>query len=257
MPLTTTYTYPLSAFITILAPLLVGIYLNQKYRLTWKLFLYGAAAFILAQLAFLPLKLVLEKFIAPLAPGGNLLAQAIVFSFLIAITEQPASYSVLNGKLSWARSWEESLMFGAGFGGLESMIVGINILGRFISMSALLKNPNQLMQLPLEQQNSIQQQLEYFWSVSWYVSLMPALERIFALIIQIALAVVVMQVFLRGNRRWLWYAIGWHWLVNAVSRWSLIHFQDTFITVSIVGVFALTSLTIIFYFRPIEEEPES
>ncbi len=252
MPLT--ITYPLSALLAIAIPILVGIFLAQKYGLTWKLFLYGAAAFVLAQLVHIPLNLALSKFIPALGPNGNLLARVLVFSLTAAITEEPARYSVLKGKLSWARGWKEALMYGAGHGGLESILVGLSLLGAFISLSALRANPAQLAQIPPAQQALVQKQLEAFWSATWYVSLMPAVERFFTLIIQIALAVIVMQVFLRGNRHWLWAAIGWHWLVNAVSVWSLGRFQNVFITESIIGVFALTSLMIILFFRPVPQE---
>ena len=250
-------TYPLSALLAIVIPILAGAFLAQKYGLTWKLFLYGAAAFVLAQLVHIPLNLALAKFIPALAPQGDMLARALVFSFTAAITEEPARYSVLKGKLNWARSWKEALMFGAGHGGLESILVGLSLLGTFISMSALRTDPAQLAQLPPEQQALVQQQLQTFWSASWQVSLMPAVERFFTLIIQISLAVIVMQAFLRGGWRWLWAAIGWHWLVNAVSVWSLGYFQNVFITESIIAVFALTSLMIILYFRPASPDLET
>ncbi|HHB91496.1 MAG TPA: YhfC family intramembrane metalloprotease, partial [Anaerolineae bacterium] len=124
-----TFTYPLSALLAIAMPILVGVFLAKKYGLTWKLFLYGAAAFVLAQLAHIPINLVLQKFIPALGPDGNLLAKAVVLSFTAAITEEPARYSVLKGKLSWARSWKEALMFGAGHGGLESILIGMSLLG--------------------------------------------------------------------------------------------------------------------------------
>ncbi len=244
------FTYPFSALLMMVIPLLLGIFLAQKYRLTWKLFLYGAAAFVLAQLAHIPLNWVLTRFFPALAPGGNALATAIVFGLTAAITEEPARYSVLSGKLKWARGWKEALMFGAGHGGLESILIGISLLASFISLSALRANPDQLAQLPADQAALVQQQLQAFWSASWYEALLPAVERIFALVIQISLAVMVMQVFLREDRRWLWAAIAWHWLVNAVSVWSLSYFQNAFITELIVGVFALTGLMIILYFRP-------
>ena len=254
-----TFTYSLSAFLMIIIPILLGIFLAQKYGLAWKLFLYGAAAFVLAQLVHIPLNLVLTRFVPALAPGspeGNALAQAIVFGFTAAITEEPARYSVLKGKLKWARGWKEALMFGAGHGGLESIIFGISVLTTFISMTALRDNPAQLAQVPPEQLALIQQQMDAYWSVTWWQSLLPAVERFFVLFIQISLAVMVMQVFLRKDRRWLWAAIGWHWLVNVVSVWSLSQFQNFLITELIIGVFAFTSLMIILYFRPVSEEGE-
>jgi uncharacterized membrane protein YhfC len=181
----------------------------------------------------------------------------VVFGLTAAITEEPARYSVLKGKLSWARGWREALMFGAGHGGIESIGAGIGLLATFLSMAAMRNNPDALQSVPTEQLAQVQQQLQMFWSAAWWEALLPAVERAFALVIQVSLAVMVMQVFLKKDVRWLWLAIGWHTLVNAVSVWSLSYFKNVLITESIVGVFALTSLMIILYFRPIPEEDAS
>jgi len=64
-----------------------------------------------------------------------------------------------------------------------------------------------------------------------------------------------MQVFLRKNKSWLWAAIGWHWFVDAVSVLAASRFSIP-ITELIIGVIAFTSLLVIFYFRPLEAEPD-
>ncbi|HEY79771.1 MAG TPA: YhfC family intramembrane metalloprotease, partial [Caldilineae bacterium] len=249
------FTYPLNALLMILIPILLGIFLAKKYGLSWRLFIFGAAAFILAQFFHLPLNAVLTRIIP--GQGGadpNLMLQAVIFAATAAFTEELARYSVLRNKLKDARGWKEALMYGAGHGGIEAIILGAVAFASFAGMIALKNNPDQLAGLEPDQLALAQQQLTAYWSAAWYESLMGAVERGFALTIQIALAVMVMQVFLRENKNWLWAAMGWHWLVNAVSVWSLGHFQNILITELIVGVFALTSLMIILFFRPVSHE---
>ena len=250
-------TYPLSALLAIVIPILAGALLAQKYGLTWKLFLYGAAAFILAQLAQVPLNFILIKLFPALHLDQNALVQALAFSLTAAITEEPARYSVLKGKLSWARGWREALMFGAGHGGLPSIFAGVSMLGAYISMSSLRANLAQLSQIPPEQQALMQQQLDQYWSLTWSLSLMPAVDRFVALFVHISLAVLVMQVFLRGDRRWLWIAMGWHGVAGFLSAWSLSYFKDPLIITALLGVLLLTSLIIILFFRPAPPDLET
>jgi uncharacterized membrane protein YhfC len=90
--------------------------------------------------------------------------------------------------------------------------------------------------------------MNLFWSVSWYDSLLGAVERFFALPIQIALTILVLQVFTRGQSRWLWIAIAWHTIIDAfvvisISNWGI------YATEGIVAIFGLVSVGIIFALR--------
>ena len=241
--------YTLNSLLMILIPILLGIFLAKKFKLGWRLFIYGGLAFILSQLFHLPLNAILTRFVPGLGPGGIVWVQAITFGFTAAITEELARYSILRNKLKTARSWKAALMYGAGHGGFEAMILGILTGLTVVNMIALRDNPDMLAQVPAEQLDLVKQQVATFWSMPWYLALMGAVERISALTIQISLAVIVMQVFLKGNKSWLWAAIGWHWFVDAISVWSAATFSIS-ITELIIGVLALTSLTIIVFFRP-------
>ncbi len=247
--------YTVNSLLMILIPILLGIFLAQKHHLSWRLFLYGGLAFILSQLFHLPLNAVLARFIPGLGPGGAVWLQAIIFGFTAAITEELARYSILRNKLKDARSWKAALMYGAGHGGFEAMILGILAGLTVMNMIALKNNPEMLSQVPAEQLTIVKEQVATFWSMPWYLALMGAVERVSTLIVQISLAVIVMQVFLKKKKSWLWAAIGWHWFVDAVAVISAARFSIP-ITELIIGVLALTSLMIIFYFRPAGEEED-
>jgi len=104
-----------------------------------------------------------------------------------------------------------------------------------------------------EQLLPLQQGLDLFWGVAWYDSLLGALERILVLPIQMALTIMVLQVFLRGQSRWLWLAIAWHALVNAVAV-IIVRQWGSYATEGILAIFTLLSIGIIFLLR--SEEPE-
>ena len=247
--------YILNSLLMILIPILLGIFLAWKYKLPWRLFLFGGAAFILAQIFHLPLNALLARFVPGMGVNGSVWVQALILGFTAAITEEFARYSVLRNVLKEARSWKQALMFGAGHGGFEAMILGILAGLTVVNMIALKNNPDLLASAPAEQAAVVTQQVAAFWSASWHLALMGAVERVSALVIQTALAVIVMQVFLRQNKSWLWAAIGWHWFVDAVSVLAASRFSIP-ITELIIGVMAFTSLMVIFYFRPPEAETD-
>ena len=248
--------YILNSLLMILTPILLGIFLARKFSLSWRLFIFGGLAFILSQLFHLPLNAILTRVTPGLGPDGLIWLQAIVFGFTAAITEELARYSILRNKLKDARSWKSALMYGAGHGGFEAMILGLLAGLTVVNMIALKNTPATLAKVPPEQLDLVKQQITAFWSAPWYMALMGAVERISTLIIQISLAVIVMQVFLRRNKSWLWAAIGWHWLVDAAAVVSASRFSIP-LTELIIGVLALTSLMIILYFKPIEEEDDA
>ena len=250
-----TTSYALNALLMILFPILVGIFLARTFKLSWRLFFFGGLAFILAQLFHLPLNAVLTRVIPGLESGGSLWLRALILGFTAAITEEIARYSILRNNLKEARSWKAALMYGAGHGGFEAIILGILAGLTLVNMIFLYNNPDALTALPADKMILVQEQLSKYWSMPWYWALMGVVERISTLIIQISLAVIVMQVFLKRNKNWLWIAVGWHWLVDAVAMLSAAHFSIA-ITELIIGVMAFTGLIIIFYFRPIESQAD-
>ncbi len=247
--------YALNALLMLLIPILLGIFLAWKFKLSWRLFLFGGLAFILSQLFHLPLNAILTRVAPGLGPGGAVWVQAIVFGFTAAITEEIARYSILRNNLKEARSWRSALMYGAGHGGFEAMILGILAGLTLVNMIALQHNPDSVAALPADKMALVQEQMTTFWAMPWHLALMGAVERVSTLIIQISLAVIVMQAFLKKNKSWLWVAVGWHWLVDAVAVLSAARFSIP-ITELIIGVLALTGLMIIFHFRPIESEED-
>ncbi len=66
---------------------------------------------------------------------------------------------------------------------------------------------------------------------------------------------MVLQVFLRKQLRWLWFAIGWHALLDGVAVWSVSSW-GVYVTEALVGMMALVSLVIIFKLRRPEPQDE-
>lgn len=216
------FTYALNFTLMILMPLALGWFLARRLRQPWRFFIVGAIGFVLSQVFHIPLNagltLAFQQGLLPSPPESWQLAfNTIVLGLTAAICEEPMRYLVLRFSLKEARSWDSSLMYGAGWGGIEAIITGLLAAIAFVNLVLMRSNPAILDTLPADQLAAAQAQLSAYWAAPWYLSVLGAVERVFAMTTHLALSVLVMQVFLRGQWRWLGFAILWHWLTNTLA----------------------------------------
>jgi uncharacterized membrane protein YhfC len=129
-------------------------------------------------------------------------------------------------------------MYGMGHGGGgESMVfVGFSVLANYIVFRFF------PFIIPQEGLRAIEQ-------VTWYMPMVGALERIFAIAIQVSLSVLIMYAFL--NKRYYFIAIAffYHMLIDFIAVYFAARFT-IFITEILVFLFAAVSIVIIFLLRP-------
>ena len=253
-------TYLLNGLLMIFVPVILGIYLGKKFKLPFRIWAIGAATFILSQVGHIPFNAGLTALFAngilPVPPENwQLIFNAVVLGLSAGLWEEVFRYLAFRFWVKDARSWGRGLFLGAGHGGIEAIILGVLVLVSYISM-VLLQNSNLSALIPAEQMELAQQQLSAYWSAPWYATILGAVERIFAICFHLSASVLVLQVFLRKQLRWLWLAIGWHMLLDAsavfaVSTWGVYQ------TEALLGLLALISLAIIFKLRTPEPQEEA
>jgi uncharacterized membrane protein YhfC len=153
------------------------------------------------------------------------------------------------------KTWNKAVMYGLGHGGLESILLvgGLAILG-LISVVAL--SSINLDSLPAAQRTAAAQQLHAISTQPGWFPLLGAWERLWTIPVQVALSVMVLQVFRRGNIGWLWLAVLAHAVVDGVAvavpqliGSSIDTVHTDLIVEGIVAVFGLIALRIIFALR--------
>ena len=246
-------TYVLNFLLMMVAPLLLGWFFARRLRQPWRLFIVGAIGFVLSQVFHIPLNagltLAFRQGLLPAPPASwQPLFNAFVLGLTAALCEELVRYLMLKYSLKEARSWDSALMFGAGWGGIEAIITGLLAAMAYVNLVLLRSNPARLNTLPADQLAAVQAQLSAYWAAPLYMSLLGAAERVFAMTSQLALTVLVMQVFLRGQLRWLGFAILWHLLGDAVSVYIL-GLWGPLVTEGFVALFALAGLGMIFGLR--------
>ncbi len=251
------FTYPFGILVVLALVIGLGVYLTCKYNLGWRLYWIGAALFIVAQVFHIPFNLLIDRLIRngvlPTVPEQyQLLFSAVFLGLSAALFEEITRYAGLRWWVKDARSWSKGLLFGSGWGGMEAIIFfAIPLLLNYVIFLALRTQDLSGMLAP-EQLAPLQQGLELFWGVAWYDSLLGAAERIMVIPIQIAFTILVLQVFIRGQSRWLWFAILWHALLDAVAVVG-VRTWGAYVTEALVLIFSLASLGMIFGLR--SEEP--
>jgi uncharacterized membrane protein YhfC len=103
--------------------------------------------------------------------------------------------------------------------------------------------------VPADQAHMLQTQIAAFWSAPWYYTLREAIEQIFVLTIQVSLAVMILQTFIRKQWFWVLLAISFHTMVEAARIIVLNLSNETFMN-GVLGIFAILSVLLILKLRP-------
>ena len=256
----------LNGLLMILLPVSLGVYLTRKFRLGWRLWWIGAGVFILSQVGHIPfnfgLTALFQQGILPKPPESwTPVFNAVVLGLSAGLWEEMARYAAYRWWARDARSWGKGLILGAGHGGIEAIILGGIVLATFANM-VVARSLDLSSLVPPEQLAAAQQQVAAYWSAPWHLIMLGWIERCLAIIFHLAASLLVLQVFVRrqiGCRRqigWLWLAVGWHALLDAVAVYAA-HIWMPYLVEGLIGVLALVSLWIIFSLRqpePVEQE---
>jgi uncharacterized membrane protein YhfC len=251
----------LNALLMMGVPIGLGVYLARKHGGAWRLFVVGGVTFVASQVLHLPFN---SRVLVPLLENvgwmqgtalGQQIGLAVALGLSAGIFEEVARYVVLRWWQRDLRTWRQGMMFGAGHGGTEAILLG------FLALYALLqavayRNVDLSGVVPPEALQTAQAQLEAYWSLPWYASMLGALERIFTLVFHIAAALLVLQVFTRGGLHWLLAAVMWHTCTDAAAvfvaaNWGVYAAEGALLIIS--GL----SLAVVWYLRPrTEASPE-
>jgi uncharacterized membrane protein YhfC len=252
------FAHLLNGLLMIAMPVGLAIYLTNRWKLGGRIWWIGAATFVLSQVGHIPFNWVVGKLLnqtgmVAWSPIAQLIFNAVFLGVSAGIFEEGARYLAMRWWAKDTRSWHRGVLFGAGHGGAEAIILGAITLYAFFQLAAL-RNADLSKLVPATQLAQAQSQVQTYWSATWYASMLGALERFFTIPCQIAMAVLVMQVFTRKNLSWLFAAIGYHALIDGVAVVGQKYLSALSLE-GVVGVFAILSVAIIFLLRQ-PEPPE-
>lgn len=258
------FTHPLSATLMIALPVILGAFLIRKYRLGWGIWWVGAFTFILSQVGHIPFNIAVdimfERGWLPTPPAEWALVFSAVFLGLSAgLWEEWFRWIAYRWWVPNARTWKSGVILGAGHGGVEAILIGILSLVTFVNI-LVLRNQDLNLMVPADKLQIAKAQLEAYWSLPWYYPFLGPIERLFTIPFHITASVLVLQAFIRGKIRWVWLAIAWHAILDAVvavylpSIWRSYPWQPYAIE-GIMGITALLNLLVVFLLKSDEPAP--
>lgn len=229
--------YIISILIEIGLPLLIAIFMWKKYKVSWSIFFLGMAFFIVS-LIRIPLNNLFASFITVNFIGDLAIIITGLFASITAGLFEEGVRALAFGTIIKKRDYETGIMYGIGHGGGgESMIfVGISVLFSFLAYRFF---PDIL-------PGMITAQLE---NISWYMPLVGAMERIFAISIQISLSLLVINAFIKRKYYFILLAVVYHVIIDFVSVY-INYKYGLLLTEILVFVFAVISLFIIYILKP-------
>src|SRR4030042_2847701 len=256
-------THFLNGFLMIALPILLGIYLTNKFQMGWKLWLIGGVTFILSQVGHLPvnsylLTPLLESIQRTIPGPPGILIIAVSVGLSAGIFEECARYGMFRWWLKDAHTWRSSVLAGAGHGGIEAILLGGLVMWGYISMMAYRDADMSSLNLTSQNLAILKQQLLAYWSMPWYTTLLGAVERIFTIPFHVMASVLVLQVFTRqpGHQQlgWLGLAILFHTIMDA-SAVFLSTQLSVYLVEAVLGGMALVEVIIIFVLHQPEPLP--
>ncbi len=234
-------------------PILLGVLFVKRLKVEWRLFLVGAVTFIASQVLHMPfnsfvLAPSLDRFNLSLAQTGlPFIGAVLAYGLSAGVFEECARYLIYRAWLRKERSWREALMFGLGHGGAEAIIWG-GLVAYSLIQAIALRGADLASIVSADRVADVAAQLEMYWNMPWYDALLGAVERVFALAVQISLAVLMLQAFTRKQVRWGVAAVLWHTLIDAGALLAA-QYWGIYIAEGFVAAAAIISLVIILILR--------
>jgi len=217
-------------------PIIIASFFAKKFKVSWKIFFIALALFLVS-LIRLPLNSFVQGLIRYNFLGEKLILLSVLFpSFTAALFEE--GFRTLGiGFLVKEKNYYKGLMYGIGHGGGgESMIfVGFSLLINFIAYKVFGNLP------------MFSSLKSTFDSLSWYMPLIGAGERMMTIVIQIAFSVLIMAAFLNKKH----YLIFIAFLLHLIFDFTAVYLNlktSIFWAELLVTLFTVLSLMIIIYF---------
>ena len=207
----------ISLLVTIALPIAAGFWLNNKFRVPWRVISYGALGYFIVQalitLVFGGFNNLVQKETLALTDEGFNTAQIFLSLFLGALLGVLVRWFGMKFLKEELDNLEAAYGIGVGYGGAESiMLVGLPLLTTFITMLSNMNINPQTSNLD----PAVIQQIEELWQVPAYIPIVGSLERIASFVMHITVTMLILQVFTRGSKLWLFAAFGLELLVNGL-----------------------------------------
>jgi uncharacterized membrane protein YhfC len=186
-----------------------------KHRLPgrWAWWCAGALAFVASQVLRIPLLAAMS-----IGAAGATTVILVVQLLTSGLFEETARYVVLRWLAKDARSWPAAVMFGAGHGGIEAVILfGLGLVNVTVLMLGGDALVAQAQAAAPQQAEALRAQIQALRNAPAWTYGLGVFERALAIALHIAFSVMVMRAVRGDGAKWLLIAIASHVAINTVA----------------------------------------
>lgn len=206
--------------IMIVAPFVAGAIATRRLSAGWRVFWMGAVAFVVSQMLLrIPLVTALQAALGPQIAGSAVLSfvAATSLSLTAALFETAGRYAGYRLLLRRdPKSWDTGVMFGLGHGGIESaLLIGGLAIFQLVTLTTL--TAADLAALPAAHAEGLRALAASVNVQPAWLGLAGAWERIVGITFHVGMSVLVLQTIVRGEWRWIGYALGAHFLMDFIT----------------------------------------
>lgn len=203
-------------------PFLLGGIARKKLAMGWKYFWFGSLVFLVFQvLTRLPLIAVLQNTVlAPFLRSST----AFTWIWLVVLAVTAGLFEEVGRSVGYRlfmrrepKTWSKAVMFGLGHEGLESIVLVVGGGPILMLLNAAILSAIKVSSLPAAQRQAALHLFTAIHAQPIWLPLLVFWERFWSFPLQVMLSVIVLQVFLRHQRRWLFLAILLHTLIDFLS----------------------------------------
>ena len=213
----------LNAGLMIGIPVAVALLIYKRGKSGFRPIWIGAAVFILSQVGHIPFNQFLmvpglkALGVDVAAQGGiSLWVLGVAAGLSAGVFEEVARYLALKFWLKKDTHTLLPLKYGIGHGGVEALLLGLLALFALIQVVVLSGDSLEAL-VPPEQIELALSQIETYWAVPWYHSLLGAAERISAMAFHIGASILVYKSVRTKNLLYLIIAVLGHAVLDAVA----------------------------------------
>ncbi|MDV2481455.1 YhfC family intramembrane metalloprotease [Methanoculleus sp. Wushi-C6] len=243
-------TFAVVALLEVVVPLALGYWFVRRFGLSWRVFVLGALFFIAVQVIHTPFVLLTQgPLYLALLPSGTTAALAgiaVYLGLMAGLFEEVGRYLVYRyyfGRRGISLSRENGLLFGTGWGGVESMIVALLVLSGMVSYILLTGDAGTI---PLPDDPLVREQVEVLRALT-PLDILPGLaERMMTITLHIAWSLMVLAAVVYERKVLLLLAVLWHTAVDAAAVY-LSQTLGLLVTEAVVFVFAVIGLAYILW----------
>ena len=215
--------YVISLLVMVGLPVLLAVFVTRYFKVSWWVVLAGVLTFLASQAIHYPAVVGINSLFnsgtLPVPTGKWVpVVNGVIGGLLAGICEEAArwvGFKLLNKK---AERYGSAFALGVGHGGMESILLAVLGTGATLFTVLFYNAGGQIAKgISTNEVQYMLYQIDMFWTTPWYNGLLPGVERIIALSLQIVLSTMVWRAVVDRSFTWFLLAVLYHAVVDALA----------------------------------------